>query len=49
MLKYLIALNFACVFMKVYMAISDKRRRLWHVGSGCAILLIAVILMGENL
>lgn len=49
MLKYLIALNFVCVFMKICMAISDKRRRLWHVGSGCAILLVAVILMGEKL
>lgn len=49
MLKYLIALNFICAFAKICMAIADKRRRLWHVGSGCAILLVAVILMGENL
>lgn len=48
-MKYLIALNFICVFSKIWLAISDKRRRLWHVGSGCAILLVAVILMGEKL
>lgn len=49
MLEYLVALNFVCVFAKIWLAISDKRRRLWHVGSGCAILLVAVILMRENL
>lgn len=48
-MNYLIGIGFVCVFVKVALAFRDKPRRLWHVATGCALLLVVIVFMGERL